>query len=212
MAKLQDISTGAINKDDIARQIEAMQKQLNEWGRLISNEDRTKIITDDSGTERFLQGYQEGGFSNGNVGIKLSQEGSSVLDATGDELIFSTDFNLFKIVGSGTIIMPSVTTVADGTNTYSGGITSSVAHGLDFTPLVIAFLEVSSSQYSLMPYSETVSANSPSGGIISQFYRATTSSTNISIFRYVITYSSGLGAGTYSGANVKYFLLRETAS
>jgi hypothetical protein len=212
VAQLQDIGTGAVSKDDIAAQIASMQKQLNEWGRLISNEDRTKLTKDDSGQERLLIGYQQGGFSNGSVGIKLSQTGVPVLSATNDQLIFSSDFNLFKIVASGTITAPDVTTAADGTNTNSGGATTSIAHGLNFTPLIIAFVEVSSTQYTLMPYSETVSASSPSGGIISSFYRATTSSTNISIFHYVVSYSSGIGAGTYTGARIKYYLLRETAN
>lgn len=119
--------------------------------------------------------------------------------------------NSFKIVATGTVAAPAAVTVADGTNTFAGGATTTVAHGLSFTPLVMAFVAVSSTQYSLMPYSQTVSANDPGGGIISTFYRVTTNSTNVEVFHYVVSYSPGIGAGTYSGANIKYYLLQETA-
>lgn len=182
--------------------------QINDMVRDLNKRERVSIFKDDAGVRRVLLGKGANGF----YGLKVSQEGQDVFTAEGDDLVFNSDNNLFKIVSSGTIIAPAVTTVGDGTNTYSGSGATSVAHGLSFTPLAIAFVEVSAAQYSLMPYTETTSASVPSGGIVSEFFRLTTSSTNIEVLHSVVSYSPGVSGGTYSGANIRYFLLRETAT
>lgn len=78
-----------------------MVKQLNEWGRALSNEDRTNLTKDDAGTNRLLIGYQEDGFDNGNVGAKMSRVGVDVVSADANDLTFSTDFNLMKVIAEG---------------------------------------------------------------------------------------------------------------
>jgi hypothetical protein len=62
MPFLADINSSSLNQDDPQKQIQSIVRQLNEWGREISNENRTKIINDDSGIPRILIGYQEDGF------------------------------------------------------------------------------------------------------------------------------------------------------
>lgn len=62
MPLLQEINISAIDKEDVQKQLESIIKQINEWARLISNESRTLVIKDDSGTPRILIGYQEDGF------------------------------------------------------------------------------------------------------------------------------------------------------
>ena len=62
MPFLADIKASTLNGDDPKELIAGIVKQLNEWGREISNENRTKIINDDTGTPRILIGYQEDGF------------------------------------------------------------------------------------------------------------------------------------------------------
>jgi hypothetical protein len=62
MPFLADINFSSLNEDDTQKQLQAIVRQLNEWGREISNENRTKIINDDSGIPRILIGYQENGF------------------------------------------------------------------------------------------------------------------------------------------------------
>lgn len=166
------------------------------------------IFVDEDGKTRLLIGPR----LDGELAVELSAIGHDVLTASDIDLIMSSRFKGFTIVATDLISAPAVTTVADGTNTFSGGQTTSTAHGLGYAPLPIAFVEVSPNQYTLMPYSETVSASSPSGGIISQTYRITTDATNIKVFHYVVSYSPGVGAGTYSGANIRYFLLRQTAA
>lgn len=47
MPVLPDLSAGALNKDDPQRQIESIVQQLNEWGRLISNENKTRVMKGD---------------------------------------------------------------------------------------------------------------------------------------------------------------------
>jgi hypothetical protein len=61
MAILPDIKPNRLT-DDPQEQINSITRQMNEWGRIISNESRTKIINDDSGTPRILIGYQQDGF------------------------------------------------------------------------------------------------------------------------------------------------------
>ena len=62
MPFLADINFSSLNQDDTQKQLQAIVRQLNEWGREISNENRTKVINDDTGTPRILIGYQEDGF------------------------------------------------------------------------------------------------------------------------------------------------------
>lgn len=123
------------------------------------------------------------------------------------------NLNQFEIVGQGELTLPSLTTVSDGTNTYSGFCSAFDSHPLGYTPAVIAYFAVSGSQYSLMPYSETVSANSPSGGFLSQFFRLTVSDTSVTAYHYAISVSAGISGSTFPGGEViKYYLLKETAS
>lgn len=97
MPILPDIRAGSLNSDDPQRQIESIVQQLNEWGRLISNEDRTRIIKSDSGVEAITIGQLptgENGFlikdednvnraifgqlPDGTIGIVISKEGVDV--------------------------------------------------------------------------------------------------------------------------------------
>jgi len=112
MALLPDLTTGAINKGDPEKQNESLIKQLNEWGRQISNEGITKIFKDDSGTQRVLLGKGSDGFQ----GIKVSQEGYDVDTAAEDELVMSSDFNSFKIIYTTTLEFPEVAAAGAGSS------------------------------------------------------------------------------------------------
>ncbi len=67
----------------------------------MSNEDRTNITKDDAGDNRLLIGFQENGFDNGSIGVKMSQPGIDVMAAEANDLVFSTDFNLMKVIAEG---------------------------------------------------------------------------------------------------------------
>lgn len=148
MPFLPDVSTSSVLQEDADKKINSLAKQLNEWGRAISNEDRTKIIKDDSGTPRLLMGYHENGFTNGNVGVKMSQPGESVEDATDDELIFSTDFNLFKIIQTGTFNLAALD-AAGGADTETLVISTGIS---STAPLVyMGFVVNDSGGYNQLP-------------------------------------------------------------
>lgn len=197
MALLEDVGIGAINNDDPQKQIESVVKQTNEALRQLSNEDRTKIIKDDSGTQRLLTGFQQDGFDNGNVGVKLSQQGYDVTSATADQLIFSTDFNSFKIVQSGT-----------GTVSYagsSGQATATVAHNLGYVPAAMVYYD-DGTQIFGTPWSLATSA-----GLVSQIIDWYVTSTDL-VLRFT---KLNVAGGTYSSdatIDYRYYLLQETAN
>lgn len=76
MPFLQDISASSLNSDDPQAQIQSVVKQLNQWGRSLSNETRTDVYKDNSGTNRILIGV----LPDGDTGIVISKPGTDVLD------------------------------------------------------------------------------------------------------------------------------------
>lgn len=75
MPILPDIQTSAIPGDNPEQKIESIVRQVNEWGRTISNEKRTDIYKDNSGTNRIIIGV----LPDGNTGMVISKEGINVL-------------------------------------------------------------------------------------------------------------------------------------
>lgn len=213
MAQTDDITIGAIPNDDPQKQLESVVKQTNEQLRKIANEDRTLIKKDDAGDQRLLMGYQKGGFSNGDLGIKLSQEGVDVLSATNDQLIWSSDFNSFKIVQvvEGTVPSVQVSTTAAGT------FLASEMNIVDFDnlpsrPAMIAYVEVGS-QGHLMPY-----VNNNVGGT-DTFYnisvRLAWTTGLLGIITEVggiTTFAGGINLTLNGGNPVKIYILQETAA
>lgn len=195
MPNLKDINLGAIDDGDVNKKFERLVAQLNEWGRQISNEERTKIINDDAGTPRLLLGYQQDGFSNGNVGIKLSQEGQSVLSAGDSQLALSSDFNSFKIVQTGTVEVPFA---ADGETQVV-----SVNHSIGYAPIVIGFLQ--GGGFSLpLPYLLISSSGAEEGKVLQRVY-CYSDTTKV----YFSNQSNLQGT---AGGTIKYYILQETAS
>lgn len=214
MAGTIDINVGALPGDDPKKQIESVVAQANENFRLIANEDRTKVTKDDAGDGRLLVGYQQGGFNNGNVGIKLSQEGVDVLTATSDQLIFSSDFNMFKIVGTGSVTLPvySITSAA-GWTTSSSGIppSASVAHGQDRIPLVFAFLRTTGpggATSLVLPYTDF---GIISGAAYFHTISLAVDDTNLSFNEVTLTNGAVGGGLTNGGGTIDYWILAETA-
>lgn len=75
MANLQDVGLGAIMGEDHTKQIESVARQVNEWGRALSNENRTKIYNDESGKARIIIGL----LPDGTHGLVISKEGYDVV-------------------------------------------------------------------------------------------------------------------------------------
>lgn len=88
--------------------------------KLISLGRETSTIANASGlvaydtdeTRRLLAGTYPGG----SVKIKLSQIGHDVVTATDDQLIWSSDFNMFKIAKTGVATVPAIAAAADSSN------------------------------------------------------------------------------------------------
>lgn len=75
MPYLAPINTAAL-KGDVEKQVESITRQLNEWASVISNEARTDVYNDNSGTPRILIGV----LPDNNTGLVISKEGTSVLE------------------------------------------------------------------------------------------------------------------------------------
>jgi len=213
MPILNDVTASSIHADDPKGQIEAVVKQVNDGFRAISNEARTSIVKDDAGQQRLLTGYQQGGFSNGDVGVKLSQTGVDVGQATDDQLIFSTDFNLFKIAQSGTVSYTPPSSLAGATPQ----LVATIPHNLGVSPAFMVY--VTNPNLSGVGYTSPGLTNLPStvyitnSGSIILVSTADVDTTNLYI-RF--TYLAG-GAGSITGLeaftwNYKYYILRETAA
>lgn len=95
----------------MATLINALNTNFNQ----IQSQDRRKVITDEDGIDRIVIGKQE----NGQYAVKVSGVGKDVNTATPDELVMSSDWDLWKIINSGRI-----TTAVDASNVArSGSIT-----------------------------------------------------------------------------------------
>lgn len=94
---------------------ETMIDAINQNFRQQESEARRKVVTDENGVDRILIGREE----TGGYVIKVSGEGKDVNRALPDELILSSEWDLWKIISNGQIY-------SDGTNVArSGSITIS---------------------------------------------------------------------------------------
>jgi hypothetical protein len=66
---LSDINAGQLYSDDPQKQMEAIIAQLNEWGRLISNENKTRVMKGDFSGDKSIN---IGELSDGAQGIELT--------------------------------------------------------------------------------------------------------------------------------------------
>lgn len=148
-----------------------------------------------------------GKFPDGSVKIKLSQTGKDVSTATDDELIWSSDFNLFKIVDI--ITVPLSATLSAGSATLAS---TSVPHGLAFTPAYAAFISIDPAFAALSSVGTTNGPNpflvfGTSGTDVYIFgvFEVTVDDTNINFAASI----GVTGAATYN-FSAKVYLLRET--
>lgn len=79
----------------------------------------TEIFKDDAGTRRVLLGKGADGF----YGLKVSPAGTDVYTAADDDLAFSSNYNFFKIVQSGTAVVPAFTVASGTTDTEDVTVT-----------------------------------------------------------------------------------------
>jgi hypothetical protein len=172
---------------------------LNNTVREINARDTTQVFKDDTGTRRVLLGKGDNGFH----GIKVSQAGNDVYTAADDKLVLSSDFNMFKIVGSGR------TTISHAASTLYN--TASVSHGVGRPPIVAAFLDYSGS-YSQLPFTVFADALSADAGKMLQHVDWRSDDSEV-VFR-LHTPQSASPETLYTSVftvPIKYYLMVETA-
>jgi hypothetical protein len=107
------------------------------------------MIVNDESDDRVLIGIQENGFGDKNLGIKVSQEGIDVKDATDAQLVMSSAFNMFKIA----YVIDESYEVQGADITGDGQFDLVYYHNLDITPICIgAFYNADQSLRGMLPY------------------------------------------------------------
>lgn len=167
---------------------------------LIMKDDlNTRIYYDGAGNSRVLIG-KDSDFENNEYGIKVSQAGVDVTDATADQLVMSSDFNMFKVVASGT----DTVTIANPATHY-GTYTTSVAHDLGYKPMFIVYVSAPASLGSQLNMTPITRFDALGNFAFSAY--AYTDTSNLTLALQPGT------ASAYDGTTwtFKYYLLRETA-
>lgn len=75
MPLLPDVQLGAIPGDNAEEKLNSLVRQINEWARIISNQQITNLYQDTSGTNRILIGIDP----DGEMNIHISKEGEDVV-------------------------------------------------------------------------------------------------------------------------------------
>lgn len=161
--------------------------------------DGTLILNDES-NDRVLLGIQEGGFGTKNLGFKISQEGVDVQDATSNELIMSSAFNMFKIVESGTFSMTKPANDASHLDTYDFQETYTE------TPTIFAYFDIAGAgtAFSTLPYMIF-----DSSGNMELYITNRDITKNDALFEIRAPSSGSYYVPTYT-ATIKVFVLAET--
>lgn len=73
---------------------------INQNFRQIEGESRRKVVTDEDGKDRIIIGRKE----DGTYAIKVSADGYDVNTATDSQLVMNSDWNMWKIVASGSTL------------------------------------------------------------------------------------------------------------
>lgn len=175
--------------------------QISQNFQEIANREKVDVKKDENGTPNILIGYDKGGFGTEDYGIKVAQQGVDVREATDDQLVMSSAFNMFKIVQSG-----EASLTLDNPVTAWQRDSVSVTHDLGYSPAHIAYIQFPVSAGGELLQLPLTGINTSSGAIASNWYAAVDDTT--------ITFH-GLtnGASLWDGLTVtfKYYLLRETA-
>lgn len=182
--------------------------QATDMFRELYNRTITEVFKDDNGVQRVLLGKGANGF----YGLKVSKPGYDVYDATDAQLIFNSAQNILKIASSGTttVALPTLSNSSVGVKNITSRTT--VAHGLGYRPIVIAY-RGSSSQEPL-PYTTQMAAVL---GVTVGYTRTIeifVDDTNVYFDATTTCYNWAASANNAPADTdtVKYYLLQETAN
>lgn len=157
----------------------------------------TEIFKDDDGIRRVLLGKGASGF----YGLKVSKPGQDVYTAADNQMIFNSNQDIFKIVSSNTVAI-----TASGA---SNNVTT-IAHGLSYIPVIIAFLNAGLAGGAVrtpLPTWTTLSRDDVNHVVkFGTWINAEVDATNV----YIDFVNST--ASTIGPLNVTYYLLQETAN
>lgn len=150
-------------------------------------------------------------------GLFVADDGVDVMTNTDlSKLVFNSSQNTFKIVASGTAISNTYT-VSGGssgvwTNFLAGGPLT-IAHNLGYTPSVIAYVKITTTnQYILLPTTtQSIVGNSGTGAAFNRI-AVNVDSNNLYILDTTLVNGIVTTSYTAGGLNIKYFLLQETAN
>lgn len=162
-------------------------------------------FTDATGTKRLHAGV----YPDNSVKIKLSQLSKDVLTATDDQLIWSSDFNLFKIVQTNT---ESITLTNIANVVSAGKQTTTIAHNLGYKPSFLVYCEtpadsIDGEQLVTLPHTQFV-GDAPGGGPFAYFYAKVDDNNLYIAFNHGFNTDYSPSVPTFS---IRYYLLRETA-
>lgn len=158
---------------------------------------------------------QFGRFADNSTALKVAKSGVEVSTATDNQLIFNSSQDIFKIVVTGT----ATVTVGPGDNFITK--TTTIAHGLGYTPIVMGFVDAASSILTaggrvITPYA-MYEEQSATGGFIDNsiyiligLFTVTADATNI--YCSVGTHKADFYTQLQGDWQFKYYILQETAS
>lgn len=168
-------------------------------------EDYGLAVYDDTDTMRLLAGK----YSNGGIKIKLSQTGYDVTTATDNQLIWSSDFNMFKIIQTGTVSTSAFDVVASSYD--SSQVTVDISSlGLSDPPIIMSFVQ-DGATLRPVPYTYLPSFGVTAGHIV-HIQMVTYEGISQASTLYFTTTRFNASGGTVSQAvtTYRYYILAET--
>jgi hypothetical protein len=168
-------------------------------GRIEIDGERERILMkDNSEVNRII-------LDSGNGNFKLSRTGYDVLTASDNKLIWSSEFNSFKIVDV-------VSYTISGLPASTGLSVLTIPHSLGWAPMVFGSLEDNNGLLRPLPYLEfQTSAHNPAVGQVFYMGVRVSSVSTQNIMVWVTVYAETTRAW-FNGAKLKFYCMRETAS
>lgn len=193
-AHIQRISDGTVG---ITNKLDAST------GAYTSTKNGTVLVNDGTYNRVAL-----GLLTSGVYGMKISKPYNDVTTATDANLIFNSSQNSFKIVKilTGTIPATSVSIGAGASGSDFKFIT--IPHGLSYVPAVLAFM-YDGFNMTPLPYTNN---GTTTQGLLTLNYSATADSTNVYVNAKTTIYSTLASSASSATADVKIYVLQETAN
>jgi hypothetical protein len=190
----RQISTGTFRgTQTITGQLIVSDPTTNNPVMTISGIDQNQIFTDPvSQVNQIVLGK----LSDGRYGMKVAPTGVNVLTASDSELIFNSSQNVFKIVKTGTAVIPG--SLVPGSSSFV-----TVRHDLNYVPLVWGFAQYNASIQPL----PTIALDTSTGLIQAMADIENVTSTSFELWSYNVSVVPNISATT-----VRYYILQETAS